>query len=68
MRSPEELARATPAEKLLWIAGVTGNSDPTEDIEEDWALDPWLYEVGEQCSDPCSEQGGGRFGMNCAIG
>lgn len=41
----EEFAAATPAQRLLWIAGMSTNADPEEDMEEDWSLDPWLYEV-----------------------
>jgi hypothetical protein len=44
-RSPEEFAAATPEQRLLWVAGLPSNDDATEDLSEDWSLDPWLYQV-----------------------
>lgn len=40
---------------VLAMVGLTSNGDPEEECDEDWSLDPWLYEVrrtrGEgQCS------------------
>lgn len=44
-RNMREFAEASIPQRLLWLAGLPHNGDPVEDLDDDWSLDPWLYQV-----------------------